>query len=70
MAMSIIVVEMAVQSLFFCLCNTEDKYRATHIAYLMSCHANITSAMLYGKKKTNQNLRHCFLPKQKFECQI
>lgn len=56
MAMSIIVVEMAVQNFFFfCLCNTEDKDRATPIAYLMSCHANITSAMSYGNKKPNQN---------------
>lgn len=68
MAMSIIVVEMAVQNLFLSVKHRGQ--RATHIAYLMSCHANIISSMSYGKKKPNQNLRHCFLPKQKFECQI
>lgn len=69
MAMSIIVVEMAVRNLFFCLWNSEYKDRATHTAYLTSCHANVTSAMSYDKKKPDQNLTHCFLPKQKFECQ-
>lgn len=59
-AMSIIAVDMAVEILFFRLWNTEDKDRTTHIAYLMSCHANITSEMSYDKKKTTQKSNTLF----------
>lgn len=52
MAISIILVEMAVKCLFFFVCETqrEDKDRATRLANLMSRSANITSAISYDKK--------------------
>lgn len=58
MAMSIIVVEMAVQNLFLSVKHRGQ--RATHIAYLMSCHASIISSMSYGKKKTKPKSKTLF----------
>lgn len=53
MAMPIIMVEMAVQNLFFFVCKTQRTKIEQHIQLtLMSCHANIISVMLYDKKKT------------------
>lgn len=58
MAMSIILVEMALKCFFFV--KSKDKDKATYIANLMSHSANITSAISYDKKKKNQNQNTLF----------
>lgn len=53
MAMSIMLLEMALKCFFFFfLVKSKDKDKATYIANLMSPSANITSAISYEKKKS------------------